>query len=249
VLSRRVQNGHWPLRETTVILFRMARPQRGEFSGAVHHVIPKGNGGRRIVEDEEDRFAYTARLNRITRELGWLVHSSCLMDTHHHAVLETPEPNLSVGMKRLLGGHSRWLNVRHRTSGSVFKPHYWSRVVDDDAWLFRACLYVVLNPVAAGLCAHPREWRWSSYRTTAEGDPGAFAPGEERLLRMFGSTPSESRRCYSEVIDAAAANIAGRRLDERGLWHALRAVESPVGAAVPVKRFDIADRAPPVVWP
>jgi putative transposase len=224
----------------------MARPPREEFTGAVHHVIPKGNGRRRIVEDDDDRLAYTARLGRITRELGWLVHASCLMDTHQHLVVETPEPNLGVGMRRLLGGHSRWLNVRHGASGSVFTPHYWSRVIDDDAWLFRACLYIVLNPVAAGLCNHPREWRWSSYRATAEGDLTAFAAGEERLLRMFGATPFEARRCYADVVDDAVRRIIdGRCVDGRDLWRALGTVESPVGAAVPVSGLDSADRAPP----
>ncbi len=206
----------------------MARASRDEGPEAVHHVIPKGSGGRRIVEDDHDRLAYVSRFGRITRELGWLVHTSCLMDTHHHAVLETPCPNLGLGMRRLLGGHSRWLNVRHGASGSVFAPHFWSRRIDDEAWLFQACLYVVLNPVAAGLCEHPRDWRWCSYRATAEGDLGAFAPGEERLLRMFGTTPFEARRCYARVVDDAVRNIiAGRRLATQELWRELREVPRP----------------------
>ena len=225
----------------------MARPQREEYPGAIHHVIPKGNGGRRIVEDDDDRRAYTVRLGRVSRELGWLVHASCLLDTHHHAVVETPEPNLGVGMKRQLGGHSRWLNVRHGVRGSVFAPHFWSRLIADEAWLFRACLYVVLNPVAAGLCTHPREWPWSSYRATAEGDPAAFAPGEERLLRMFGATPSEARQCYAEVVDNCVRNIHERRLDDRQLWRALDSVESPRGATRAISGVDAADRPPPGV--
>lgn len=185
------------------------------------------------MEDDHDRFAYIGRFARITRELNWLVHASCLMDTHHHAVLETPEPNLGPGMRRLLGGHSRWFNVRHGGSGSVFTPHFWSRRIDDDGWFFRACLYVVLNPVAAGLCKHPRDWPWCSYRATAEGDLDAFAPGEGRLLRMFGRTPSEARRCYAEVIDNAVRNIiAERRLEREELWRALREVRSPAAGGV-----------------
>jgi REP element-mobilizing transposase RayT len=225
----------------------MARPPREEFPGAIHHVIPKGNGGRRIVEDDDDRHAYTVRFGRVTRELGWLVHASCLMDTHHHAVVETPEPTLSVGMKRMLGGHSRWLNVRHQRRGSVFAPHFWSRLIADDAWLFRACLYVVLNPVAAGICRHPRDWPWSSYRATAEGDPAAFAPGEERLLRMFGPTPSEARRSYAEVVDSAVRNIHGRRLDDRELWRALGSVQSSACAPRAALGADAADRPMPNV--
>lgn len=221
----------WPADNNDAV--GMARPPREEAAGAVHHVVPKGSGGRRIVEDDRDRLEFTRRLARITRELQWFVHANCLMDTHHHAVVETAEANLGVGMKRLLGGHSRWLNTRHGTSGSVFTAHFWSRRLDE-AWMFRACLYVVLNPVAAGLCDHPSEWPWCSYRATAEGDPDNFAPGEERLLRMFGRTPSEARRCYADVVDNAVRNIIdGRRLATEELWRALREVRSPAAGWCP----------------
>jgi REP-associated tyrosine transposase len=217
----------------------MARPGREEGAGAIHHVVPKGNGERRIVEDDRDRVEYTRRVARITRELGWLVHANCLMDTHHHAIVETSEPNLGVGMRRLLGAHSRWLNERHGRSGSVFAPHFWSRRIDDDGWLFRACLYVVLNPVAAGLCHHPREWPWCSYKATADGDPDAFAPGEERVLGMFGLRPFEARRCYAEVVDSAVRNIIdGRRLATGDLWRALREVRRPAVATVSDSKSD-----------
>src|SRR6188472_2943965 len=99
----------------------MARVPRAEAAGAIHHVIPAGNNGGRIVEDDCDRSSYLARFARIRRELGWLCHASCLMDTHHHAVVETPMPNLGLGMRRLLGGHSHWFNLRHGQTGSVFR--------------------------------------------------------------------------------------------------------------------------------
>ncbi len=217
----------------------MARPPREEAAGAIHHVVPKGSGGRRIVEDDRDRLEFVRRLGRITRELGWLLHANCLMDTHHHAVVETSAPNLGVGMRRLLGGHSRWLNGRYGRSGTVFTPHFWSRRVDDDGWFFRACLYVVLNPVAAGLCRHPREWPWCSYQATADGDPDTFAPGEERLLRMFGRTPYEARRCYAEVVDDAVRNIIdGRRMATSDLWSALREVQAPGAPTVSDSKSD-----------
>ena len=209
----------------------MPRPPRGEGAGAIHHVVPQGNGRRPIVEDDRDRNAYLARYARISRELGWLTHSSCLMDTHHHAIVETSEPNLALGMRRVQGGHARWLNFRHGREGSVFKQHFWSRRIDTEAWLFRACLYVVLNPVAAGLCSHPRDWPWCSYRLTAEGDPHRYAPGEGRLLKMFGDTPREARHNYAKLIDSMAARISDLRLsDGRALWRSLDHVVAPHGA-------------------
>jgi putative transposase len=185
------------------------RPSREEAPGAIHHVVPQGNGRRWIVRDDRDRRAYVNRFERVARDLDWIVIASSLMDTHHHAVVETSEPNLGLGMKRLQGGHARWLNARHGGEGHVFRQRFWSRRIHDDAWLFRACLYVVLNPVAAGVCSHPREWRWGSYTKTADGDPDAYLPGEQRLLRMFGRTPAEARRRYAAVVDAAVERIAG----------------------------------------
>ena len=200
--------------------------------GAIHHVIPQGNTRRRIVEDDGDRLAYLVRFSGVQRELGWLAHASCLMDTHHHAVVETPQPNLGPGMRRILGGHSRWFNVRYARQGSVFAPHFWSRRITDDAWLFRACLYIVLNPVLAGVCSHPREWRWCSYTATAEGDLSVYAPGEERLLRMFGRTPAEARATYARVVDEAVAGIHAERTGARQLWDSLGELEQPWSAWV-----------------
>jgi DNA ligase-1 len=209
----------------------MPRLPRNEEVGAVHHVVAQGNGRRRIVEDDRDRVSYLTRFATVGGELGWHAPASCLMDTHHHAVVETPVANLGIGMRRLLGGHSRWFNVRHGREGSVFAPHFWSRRIERDAWLFRACLYVVLNPVVAGLCTHPREWPWCSYRATAEGDPTAFAPGEERLLGMFGRTPSEAGTEYVRVVDETAAGIAAERISARELWHSLGELERRRGVA------------------
>jgi REP element-mobilizing transposase RayT len=211
----------------------MARQPLDEAAGAIHHVIPRGNGDRSIVRDDRDRFAYVTRFAAVCRDLGWLAHASCLLDTHHHAVLETPEPNLGLGLRRLVGGHSRWFNVRYGQRGSLFTPHCWSRRIQDDAWLFRACIYVVVNPVAAGVCDHPAEWPWSSYRMTAEGDPDRYAPGEERLLSMFGPTPGDARRCYAQVVQNAVDGIlAERRRGSHDLWNELRRLKSPMSPQV-----------------
>jgi putative transposase len=200
----------------------MSRPPRDEAPSAIHHAVSQGSRRRRIVEDDRDRTAYLNRFKRVGSELGWIVHASALMDTHHHAVVETPEPNLGDGMRRVQGGHARWLNARHGGEGHVFRQRFWSRRIFDDASLLRACLYVVLNPVAAGLCAHPDAWRWCSYRTAAHGNPDAYRPGEERLLGLFGDTPREARRRYAEAVDQAAAAIRERRLrDGAVVWRAL----------------------------
>ena len=213
---------------------RLTRRIRGEDHGAIHHAVAQGNGRRRIVFDNRDRRSFALRYGRIQRELGWTVHSSCLMDTHHHAVVQTAEPNLGLGMGRLQGGHARWLNARHGTEGHVFRHRFWSKRIYSDAHLLRACLYVVLNPVAAGVCDHPRDWPWCSYRSTVEGHPGVYGPGEHVLLEMFGGTPREARQSYAKLVGELAENLRARRVESsRSLWAALREVDAPRRAEVP----------------
>ena len=206
---------------------------RFEAASAIHHAVPKGNGGHEIVLDARDCFAFLARFGEVVRDSGWIVHASCLMSTHHHAVVETPTPNLGEGLRRLQGGHARWFNARHRRSGNLFAQHCWSRRIVDDDWLRRACLYVVLNPVVAGLCEHPSQWRWSSFATTAHGDPTRYVEGEDRLLRLFGGTPRESRRNYAGAIDRAVEIIQARRIqDGMTLWRALEPLTAPRSSSV-----------------
>lgn len=84
----------------------------------------------------------------------------------------------------------------------------------------------MVNPVAAGLCAHPREWRWCSFVRTAHGDPARYAPGEERLLGTLGDTPAEARRAYATIVDEAAEVARARRYGSgKELWDALEELD------------------------
>jgi REP element-mobilizing transposase RayT len=192
----------------------VGRRPRQEDADAIHHAVVQGNGRRPIVFDDRDRLEFELRFARTRQELGWLAHSWCLMDTHCHAVLETASPNLGIGLGRLQGGYARWLNSRHDQEGAVFRHRFWSMRILDDRQFIQACMYVVLNPVAAGLCDHPRDWRFCSYATTADGDPSAYAPGEELLLGRFGDTPREAREGYAALVDRMSSAIREQRTSE-----------------------------------
>ncbi len=117
--------------------------------------------------DDDDRHAFVASLNRAAVRSGWRVHAYCLMNTHLHAVVETPEPTLGSGMRLLLGGYASGFNQRHLRYGHLFAGPFSASVIDTEAYAIEVCAYVVLNPVRAGLVSAPEDWRWSSYRATA----------------------------------------------------------------------------------
>ena len=151
----------------------MARPLRIEFPGALYHVTSRGNARQDIALDDEDRAAFLAVLAEARERFAWLVHAYCLMGNHYHLMVETPEANLSRGMRQLIGVYTQRFNRRHGRVGHLFQGRYKAILVERESYLLELCRYVVLNPVRAGLVARVEDWRWSSYAETA----GRARPG------------------------------------------------------------------------
>lgn len=152
----------------------MARPLRLEFTGAVYHVTSRGNARQDIVQDDRDRSQFLSLLAHVVDRYGWLCHGYCLMDNHYHLLVETPQPNLSLGMRQLNGRYTQAYNRRHERVGHLFQGRFTAILVEKEAYLLELCRYVVLNPVRANMVPHPRLWAWSSYRATV-GDTKAPA--------------------------------------------------------------------------
>ncbi|MDH5536850.1 MAG: transposase, partial [Betaproteobacteria bacterium] len=149
----------------------MARPLRLEFAGAMYHVTARGNERQRIYLDDEDRRIYRDLLGKEVEQQGWVCYAYCLMDNHYHLLIETPEPNLVTGMRRLNGVYTQAFNRRHRRVGHLFQGRYKAIVVDKDAYLRELCRYIVLNPVRAKAVKTAQRWPWSSYRATSGEEP------------------------------------------------------------------------------
>jgi REP element-mobilizing transposase RayT len=88
------------------------------------------------------------------------------MDNHYHLLIQTPDGNLSKGMRQLNGVYTQISNRRHRRVGHLFQGRFKAILVDGDAYLLELARYVVLNPVRAGMVKRPEHWAWSSYRAS-----------------------------------------------------------------------------------
>jgi REP element-mobilizing transposase RayT len=146
----------------------MARKLRVQYSGAIYHVMNRGDRREPIFKDDQDRQRFLATLGEACVKTGWEIHAYCLMSNHFHLVIETPNANLVAGMKWFLGTYTSRFNRRHRLNGHLFSGRYKSLIVDGsgDGYLRTVCDYVHLNPVRAKLLARvqPLEtYVWSSY--------------------------------------------------------------------------------------
>jgi putative transposase len=145
------------------------RRQRQEEAGAIHHVFARGNRAEDVFWDAADRRLYLRLLARAVRLQGWRCLSYCLMTNHLHLLLETPEPNLGLGMRGLHGDYALEFNKRHGLSGHVFQGRFGAVRVKDDAHLLTVIRYIDRNPTEAGLAARPEEWPWCSARALRGG--------------------------------------------------------------------------------
>ena len=89
------------------------------------------------------------------------------MGNHYHLVIETPDANLSRGMRHLNGVCTQRFNRTHERVGHVMQGRYKSILADKDEYPLELARYVVLNPVRGGMVRSARDWGWSSYRPTA----------------------------------------------------------------------------------
>jgi putative transposase len=92
----------------------MARPLRIELAGGLYHVTSRGDWREDIFWDDGDRSFWTSNFADVCQRFNWRCHAYCLMSNHYHIIVETPEANLSKGMRQLNGVYTQVFNRRHQ---------------------------------------------------------------------------------------------------------------------------------------
>jgi len=178
----------------------MVRPLRLEFPGALYHVTSRGNGREPIYKDDGDRRIFLLTLEDVCRRYRWLIHAYCLMGNHYHLLIETPDGNLSIGMRQLNGVFTQRFNRHHKHTGHVFQGRYKSILVQKESHLLELSRYIVLNPVRAGMVEDAGDWKWSSYRAmTGRGKVVAWLQ-VDWLLSQFGNNKKKARVAYASFV-------------------------------------------------
>lgn len=180
----------------------MARPLRIEYEGAVYHVTSRGNRQKPIFKDEVDRELFLSILEDVNKRYNWLCHAYCLMNNHYHLIIETPEGNLSKGMRQLNGVYTQMFNKRHKKVGHIFQGRYKAILIQKESHLLEACRYVVLNPVRAKIVQKPEDWKWSSYRGTVGLDNPHSCLTTEWILGQYSKRKRQAEKKYSEFVKA-----------------------------------------------
>lgn len=192
----------------------MARPLRIEYDGALYHITSRGNEQKTIYRNDEDRRIFLETLKKVNKRYNWICHAYCLMNNHYHIVIETPDGNLSKGMRQLNGVFTQIYNKRHNRVGHIFQGRYKAILIEKESYLLEVSRYVVLNPVRAKAVGSPEQWKWGSYRATAGIEKPHPCLTADWILGQFGAKRKQAEKRYKEFIKAG--------IGEKGIWENVR---------------------------
>lgn len=186
----------------------MARPLRLEFAGALYHVTSRGDRREDIYEQDDDRRQFLSILGEVCNRFNWVCHAYCLMSNHYHLLIETPDGNLSKGMRQLNGVYTQYFNRAHTRVGHVFQGRYKAILVDKNNYLLELARYIVLNPVRAAMVRSARDWPWSSYRATAGQQPCPEWLQVDWLLAAFSKKKGMAIEAYREFVNQGKGQVS-----------------------------------------
>jgi REP element-mobilizing transposase RayT len=184
----------------------MARLARKELGDGLFHVTARSVRRFPLFVNERDALALLSLLDHVTEKIAcWNVLAYCLMPNHFHLVVEAEVAELSLAMHRVNGVYAQRFNRVHGYRGHLFQGRFHANPIRDDAHLPGSVRYVMLNPVRAGLCERPEQWRWSSCRASIGLAPVPRFLSQDRLASALGTSPAGAARVLRDFVDAALA--------------------------------------------
>ncbi len=179
----------------------MFRSLRLEILEALYHLTSRGGG-----DIYEDRRTFLQVFSSVFEQFNWVCYTYCLMSNYYHLLLQTPDANLSKGMRQLNGVYTQAYNRRHQKTGHLFQGRYKSILVDEDKYLLELSRYIVLNPVKAGMVKKVDQWKWSSYLATVGQASVPNWLSSDYLLSQFSVQRKTAIRKYQAFVQGGLKN-------------------------------------------
>jgi putative transposase len=172
----------------------------------VYHVTTKSAGPIPLFRDDTDRSDFCSRLAETVKRKWWTCVAFYLMTTHYHLMVDVEDDALQDTMKWLNGTYAQRFNRRHGRWGHLNGARYFCKLIESDRHMLHAFRYVSLNPVAAGLCERPQDWRWSSYRGTA-GYARPFRFVDDRRIHAYFEKGKAGLKMLRAFVEEGVAEL------------------------------------------
>ncbi len=194
----------------------MPRKKRIWYSGAIYHVMSRGNRKTDIYKEPRDYLDFLELMKIIQKEYPFLLHACCLMTNHFHFLLETSQTELSKIMQKLLGMYAEGYNRRYSFTGHLFQGRYTASLIENERYFLEVSRYIHLNPVKAMMVKRPADYQYSSLRCYLSDMPQEPDPAysflsqiitTSRVFSSFQDNPSDHYLQFVEERVKGPANI------------------------------------------
>jgi putative transposase len=155
-----------------------------------YRVFNRGCARERIFASDGNYVFLLRRAKSLLADVPLTVVAYCLMPNHYHFLLRPEEDGvLSRFAQRLLNSYTQAFNRQQARSGTLFEGRAKTVLVDTDEYVLHLCRYIHLNPVQAGLAAHPGAWRHSNYLECTARRAGTLVDLD--FVRQYFATPAD----------------------------------------------------------
>lgn len=123
-----------------------------------------------MFEDDDDRERFYDLLHVGVAANNLECHQDVQMGNHVHLLLEGAITDVSTLLWFVSHRYALAYNQRHGRINHLLGRRFHASEVPDTHAARAVCVYIALNPVRAGLCAHPCDWAFGSYRSHTAGE-------------------------------------------------------------------------------
>jgi putative transposase len=142
----------------------MSRPLRIEFPNAWYHIMNRGRRSEPVFLQNKDYLMFLELLKQSNELWNINIAAYCLMTSHYHLLIQTPDANISRVMRHINSIYTQRFNKSHGYDGPLFRGRYKSVLVCDDSHLLELVRYIHKNPVKASMVNEMADYKWSSYK-------------------------------------------------------------------------------------
>lgn len=143
----------------------MPRVPRFYSDTSFFHVMTQGIKKEYIFNQAEDAQRYISILYNTKDECKINIIAYCIMNNHAHLLAKTAKVEyLSKFMQKANGKYAKYYNEKYERVGYVFRDRFKSEAIYTEQNLHNCIAYIYNNPVKAGICNTPEEYKFSNYK-------------------------------------------------------------------------------------
>lgn len=191
----------------------MPRIARLILDNAIFHVFNRGNQRQIVFHDDEDFEHFTYIVAYYKAKYGFKLYHNCWVPNHFHFELKVGDGKiLPLVLHDITQTYTKYHHEKYQTVGYLWQGRYKNMLVEEGDYHWKLGGYIERNPLRLGLVKNPGEWKWSSYRFYAYGEPMRIKVklngiekwvnliDEDPVYESFGLTPIERQKNYQKFI-------------------------------------------------